>query len=41
MVFQEKVRDLIDDWGGKLREAYETRIFITALDEQPDSGREP
>lgn len=33
IIFDEKVADLIDDWGVKLREAYDTRIFITGLEE--------
>ena len=32
-LLQEKMRALIDDWSGKLREAYETRIFVRGLDE--------
>lgn len=32
-LFQEKMRALIDDWSGKLRKAYETRIFVRGLDE--------
>jgi parvulin-like peptidyl-prolyl isomerase len=33
ILFQEKVKDLIDDWSEKLKEAYETRIFVTGPDE--------
>jgi hypothetical protein len=32
-ISDQKVKALLDDWVGKLREAYETRIFITGLDE--------
>ena len=32
IVFGEKLADLIDDWSGKLREAYDTKIFISELD---------
>ena len=31
IIFQEKAKELIEDWSQKLREAYETRIFVTAL----------
>jgi hypothetical protein len=33
IIFEEKVEALIEDWSGKLREVYETRIFVTELDE--------
>ena len=33
ILFEEKMRALIEDWSGKLREAYETRIFVTGLDD--------
>jgi len=32
ILFQEKLEELIADWGDKLREAYETRIFVKGLD---------
>jgi len=31
IIFKEKARALIDDWSEKLKEAYETRIFVTGL----------
>ena len=33
IIFQEKAKELIADWGEKLREAYETRIFVTGVDD--------
>jgi foldase protein PrsA len=33
LLFEQKLRALIDDWSGKLREAYETRIFLKGLDD--------
>jgi hypothetical protein len=30
-IFEEKAKALIDDWSEKLKEAYETRIFVTGL----------
>jgi hypothetical protein len=30
-IFEEKARELIEDWSEKLKEAYETRIFVTGL----------
>jgi hypothetical protein len=35
IISEEKVRDLIEDWSKKLKEAYETRIFVTGLDDRP------
>jgi hypothetical protein len=32
LVFEAKLKALIADWSGKLREAYETRIFVTGLE---------
>jgi hypothetical protein len=32
-IAEEKTRVAIDDWSEKLREAYETRIFVTGLDD--------
>jgi len=31
IVFERKMAELVDDWSGKLKEAYETRIFVTEL----------
>jgi hypothetical protein len=33
ILFEEKTKALIEDWRGKLKEAYETRIFVTGLDD--------
>lgn len=33
ILFEQKTRALIEDWRGKLKEAYETRIFVTGLDD--------
>jgi hypothetical protein len=33
IIVGEKMRVLIADWSGKLREAYETRIFVTGLED--------
>lgn len=33
IIFDEKARALVDDWSGKLREAYDTRIFVTGIDD--------
>jgi hypothetical protein len=33
MLFEEKMKALIEDWSGKLEEVYDTRIFVTGLDE--------
>jgi hypothetical protein len=32
-IAEQKTRVAIDEWSGKLKEAYETRIFVTGLDE--------
>lgn len=32
ILFEQKLRDLVDDWSGKLSEAYETRIFLKGFD---------
>jgi len=32
LLFEDKLKALIADWSGKLREAYETRIFVTGLE---------
>jgi len=31
IIFEKKAKELIDDWSEKLKEAYETRIFVTGL----------
>lgn len=31
IIFEEKVKALLDEWGGKLKEAYETRIFLSGF----------
>jgi len=31
IIFDQKAKDLIDDWSEKLKEAYEPRIFVTGL----------
>jgi hypothetical protein len=31
ILFQAKLETLVDEWSGKLKEAYETRIFVTGL----------
>ena len=33
IILEEKVKELVDDWIEKLREAYETRVFVTGLDD--------
>ena len=33
VLFEEQMKDLIEEWSAKLREAYETRIFVTDLDD--------
>ncbi|MBW2493539.1 MAG: peptidyl-prolyl cis-trans isomerase [Deltaproteobacteria bacterium] len=33
IIFEQKLKALVEDWSGKLAEAYETRIFITGLDD--------
>jgi hypothetical protein len=30
-IFDQKIKNLIEDWTGKLKEAYETRIFVEGL----------
>ena len=32
ILFQAKLEALIDEWSGKLKEGYETRIFVTGLE---------
>jgi hypothetical protein len=32
-LFEEEIRVLVDDWSEKLKEAYETRIFVTGSDD--------
>ena len=41
IVFDRKMAELIEDWGGKLREAYDSRIFIMETGEQGNLSREP
>ena len=31
IVFERKIKELIEYWSGELKEAYETRIFITGM----------
>jgi hypothetical protein len=38
-IMDEKIRVLIEDWSAKLRDAYETRIFVTGLDDRARDGR--
>jgi hypothetical protein len=38
-IMDEKIRVLIDDWSAKLRDAYETRIFVTDLGDRARDGR--
>ena len=33
ILFEEKISVLIEDWSERLKEAYETRIFVTGLDD--------
>jgi hypothetical protein len=33
ILFQEKLGELVNEWSAKLREAYETRIFLKELDD--------